>query len=128
VCSPDLLKQHGPDLEELLSCARRIQTAGYNEWRDWSAEAGVDLSATQPAYVIEDFLVAIKALLTGQGLALLPHILVRDQIDKGELVQFCPIPLEVEHTYHIAHTVASARRPFVQSVVNWLQASAADLN
>lgn len=128
VCSPALLERHGTDLQALLSCTRRIQTAGYNEWRDWSAAAGVDLGATAPAYVIEDFLVAIKALVTGQGLALLPQILVRDQIDSGELVQFCPIPLEVEHTYHIAHTAASARRPFVQDVVSWLQKSAAHLN
>ena len=128
VCSPDLLKQHGTDLDGLLSSSRRIQTAGYNEWRDWSKEAGVDLSSTAPAYVIEDFLVAIKALVTGQGLALLPQILVRDQVDNGELVQFSAVPLPVEHTYHIAHTVASARRPFVQSVVSWLQDSAAHLN
>jgi LysR family transcriptional regulator, glycine cleavage system transcriptional activator len=128
VCSPDLLKRHGPDLAALLASARRIQTAGYNEWRDWSTEAGVDLSETQPAYQIEDFLVAIKALVTGQGLALLPQILVRDQIDSGDLVQFNPTPLAVEHTYHVAHTAASVRRPFVQAVVTWLQESAAHLN
>jgi LysR family glycine cleavage system transcriptional activator len=128
VCSPELLKQYGDDLQALLCNNRRIQTAGYNEWRDWSKEAGIDIEKTQPAYVIEDFLVAIKALAMGQGLGLLPQILVRDQIDKGELVQFCEIPLQVEHTYHIAHTAASVRRPFVQTVVNWLQESAAHLN
>ena len=128
VCSPALLSRHAPDLQTLLVSARRIQTAGYNEWRDWSVQAGVDLETTSPAYVIEDFLVAIKALVTGQGLALLPKILVSDQIASGELVQFSQVPLEVEHTYHIAHTAASARRPFVQDVVNWLHASAAHLN
>lgn len=128
VCSPDLLRQYGTDLEALVCHTRRIQTAGYNEWRDWSKEAGIDIEKTQPAYVIEDFLVAIKALVMGQGLGLLPQILVRDQIDSGELVEFSRIPLPVEHTYHIAHTAASARRPFVQAVVNWLQESAAHLN
>jgi LysR family glycine cleavage system transcriptional activator len=128
VCSPDLLQQYGNDLEALVCNTRRIQTAGYNEWRDWSKEVGIDLEKTQPSYVIEDFLVAIKALIMGQGLGLLPQILVRDQIDKGELVQFSETPLQVEHTYHIAHTTASARRPFVQTVVNWLQESAAHLN
>ena len=128
VCSPELLRQYGSDLEALICNTRRIQTAGYNEWRDWSKEAGIDLEKTQPAYVIEDFLVAIKALAMGQGIGLLPQILVRDQIDKGELVQFCEIPLQVEHTYHIAHTAASVRRPFVQTVVNWLQESASHLN
>ena len=128
VCSPELLARIGPDIGALLSSTRRIQTAGYNEWRDWAKCANVDLSNAPPAYVIEDFLVAIKAVLTGQGLALLPQILVRDQIERGELVEFSPMPLGVEHTYHIAHTSASVRRPFVQDVVASLRDSAAHLN
>ncbi len=128
VCSPSVFKEHDGDIATLLTRTRRIQTAGFNEWRDWSAAANVDISETQPAYVIEDFLVAIKALVTNQGLALLPRLLVQDQLNSGELVQFCATPLETEHTFHIAHTVASARRPFVQTVVEWLRTSMAHLN
>ena len=128
VCSPAVLRSCNGDLDSLLASHRRIQTAGYNEWRDWSRLAGIDIAATQPAYVIEDFLVAIKALTTSQGLALLPRLLVQDQIDSGELVQFCDKPLETEHTFHIAHTTASVRRPFVQTVVDWLRTSLAHLN
>lgn len=128
VCAPSVLKACNGDLHQLLGATRRIQTAGYNEWRDWSAAANIDISNTQPAYVIEDFLVCIKALVTGQGLALLPRLLVQDQIDAGELVQFSPEMVEIDHTFHIAHTVASARRPFVQTVIDWLRTSAAHLN
>jgi LysR family glycine cleavage system transcriptional activator len=128
VCSPAVLEACDGDIRRLLDTTRRIQTAGYNEWRDWSAAANVDISQTQPAYVIEDFLVCIKALVTGQGLALLPRLLVQDQIDSGELAQFSPVPLEIGHTWHIAHTIASARRPFVQTVIEWLRASAAHLD
>jgi LysR family transcriptional regulator, glycine cleavage system transcriptional activator len=128
VCSPALLKRTGADINNILASARRIQTAGYNEWRDWSAAANVDVTSAAPPYVIEDFLVALKAVLTGQGLALLPQILVRDQIDTGELARFSAIPLEVEHTYHIAHTSAAIRKPHVQTVVAWLLESAAHLN
>lgn len=128
VCSPAVFKEHDGDVSTLISRVRRIQTAGFNEWRDWSAAANMDISETQPAYVIEDFLVAIKALVTNQGLALLPRLLVQDQINSGELVQFCATPLETDHTFHIAHTVASARRAFVQTVVEWLRTSMAHLN
>lgn len=128
VCSPAVMGANGGDLKSLLASTRRIQTAGYNEWRDWSRAANVDISATQPAYVIEDFLVCIKALILGQGLALLPRLLVQDQIDTGELVQFCNTPLDIEHTFHVAHTTASARRPYVQTVVDWLRTSMAHLN
>jgi LysR family glycine cleavage system transcriptional activator len=128
VCSPALLASCDGDLGKLLATSRRIQTAGYNEWRDWSTAANVDISTTLPAYAIEDFLVAIKALTTDQGLALLPRLLVQDQIDSGELCEFSPTHLESEHTFHIAHTLASARRPFVQNVIDWLKSSVEHLN
>ena len=128
VCAPSVLKSNGGDLASLLATTRRIQTAGYNEWRDWSAIANIDIAATQPAYVIEDFLVAIKALTIGQGIGLLPHLLVQDQLASGELIQFSDTPLEIPHTFHLAHTTTSVRRPFVQTVVEWLRASLAHLN
>lgn len=128
VCAPSVLKSNGGDLASLLATTRRIQTAGYNEWRDWSAIVNIDIAATQPAYVIEDFLVAIKALTIGQGIGLLPHLLVQDQLASGELIQFSDTPLEIPHTFHLAHTTASVRRPFVQTVVEWLRASLAHLN
>lgn len=128
VCSPETFKDHGGDARRLFDTVRRIQTAGYNEWRDWSAISRVDLSATQPAWVIEDFLVAIKAATGGQGLALLPHILVQDELASGKLIEFSSTRLPVDHTYHIAHTTASVRRPFVQTVVDWLRTSLAHLN
>ncbi|MEQ1609123.1 MAG: LysR substrate-binding domain-containing protein [Hyphomonadaceae bacterium] len=128
VCSPAVLKASGGDLDCLFATTRRIQTANYNEWRDWSRVANLDSSATQQTYVIEDFLVAIKALTGRQGLGLLPHLLVQDLLASGELVQFSDIPLEIDYTFYIAHTSASVRRPFVQTVVSWLQSSLAHLN
>ncbi len=128
VCSPSVYDACGGNLDKLLNTARRIQTAGYNEWREWQATTNIDLSDMPPAYVIEDFLVAIKALTTGQGLGLLPRILVQDMIDCGELVQFASSPVDIDHTFHIAHTVASARRPFVQTVIDWLKTTVEHLN
>jgi DNA-binding transcriptional LysR family regulator len=78
--------------------------------------------------VIEDFLVAIRAITLGQGIALLPRILVQDLIDQGELALFSDVLLPVDHTYHLAHTAASVRRQHVQTVVDWLRASLAHLN
>ena len=128
VCAPAALAAAEGDFARLLAGTRRIQTAGYNEWRDWSALAGIDLSQAEPALVIEDFLVAIRAITLGQGIALLPRILVQDLIDQGELALFSDVLLPVDHTYHLAHTAASVRRQHVQTVVDWLRASLAHLN
>jgi len=53
---------------------------------------------------------------------------VQDQLASGELIQFSDTPLEIPHTFHLAHTTTSVRRPFVQTVVEWLRTSLAHLN
>lgn len=128
VCAPDVFERHAGDAISLLDNCRRIQSAGYNEWRDWSTVTGYDFSNSQPAWVIEDFLVAIKAVASGQGFALLPRILVHDELASGALIEFCPTRLDVDHTYHLAHTAASVRRPYVQAVCDWLKTSLVHLN
>ena len=127
VCAPSVFTEHGDDAEHLVASCRRIQSAGYNEWRDWSAVTGIGLSASPP-WVIEDFLVAIRAATLGQGVALLPYILVQDELSSGALVEFSPARLDVDHTYHLAHTTTSVRRPYVQAVADWLKASLSHLN
>lgn len=78
--------------------------------------------------MIEDFLVAIRAATLGQSVALLPRMLVQDELSSGALVEFSPTHLDVDHTYHLAHTTASVRRPYVQSAADWLKASLEHLN
>lgn len=122
---PDLVKKFKGDLHGLLNSCLRIQTAGFNEWRAFGEQANLPPELAAPNYVIEDFLVALKAVLTGQGLVLLPEILVRDQIKSGELALFSDKRVTTAHTFHLAHTTAAVRRPAVQDVIAWLRAEAA---
>ena len=90
VCTPQVLERGGGSLAGLLTSARRIQCSAYNEWRDWAEIEKFDLAKVPPTMVIEEFQVALTAALASQGLALLPEILVRDRIKRGELVLFSP--------------------------------------
>lgn len=124
ICRPDLLQRARGDLPKLLRSQRRIQSAGFNEWREFASQAGIDPELTAPNFVMEDFLVCLKAVLSGQGLAILPDILVRDQLRTGELARFSPVSVATEHTFHIAHTTTAGKRPHVQDVISWLKAEA----
>jgi LysR family glycine cleavage system transcriptional activator len=126
ICSPALLAKAKGDVNRVLAETQRIRTSGYNEWRIFAETADVDPELCSPTYVIEDFLVALKAVIGGQGVAILPEILVRDQIRSGDLALLSPERLPIEHTFHIAHTAAAARKPIVQDVIAWLKAEAAD--
>lgn len=125
VCSPDVFARAGGDLSKLLADNRRIQSAASNEWRNWAEAAGVDLAQVLPTFIMEEFTVAIAGALAGEGLALSPDVLVMDRIRRGELVQFSPVSARTGYCYHIVHTTAALRRPFVPQVIAWLRDEAA---
>jgi LysR family glycine cleavage system transcriptional activator len=124
VCSPQVLERGGGDLTGLMASARRIQCSAYNEWRDWAEIEKFDLSRVQPTMVIEEFQVALTAALASQGLALLPEILVRDRIKRGELVTFSPARVKTEYNFFVVHTPNAPRRPVVPRVIEWLMSEA----
>ena len=126
VCAPRLLGDETQiDAEALLASERRIQVFSNNEWRKWFDAADMTPPGSGRIIVIEDFLVALKALSTGQGVALLPEILVRGDLEAGVLVQISPVTVRWDHTYHLAHPPAAARSPIVREVAEWLKAEVA---
>jgi DNA-binding transcriptional LysR family regulator len=125
VCHPDMLRRAGGDLAVLISSNRRIQCSAYNEWRDWAELEKFDLSTASPPFVMEEFLVAMTAAMLDQGLALLPEILVRERLRRGELVTFAKSRVKTDYTFHIAHAPTATRRPIVKDVIAWLIAEGA---
>jgi DNA-binding transcriptional LysR family regulator len=125
VVAPNLWRQANGDIDTLIASTRRIQCSASNEWRDWAEAAKYDLSNAPPTFVMEEFLVALTAALFGQGMALLPEILVRERLNRGELVLFSPARVPNDYTFHIAHTPSAERRPAVRAVIDWIKAEAA---
>lgn len=108
------------DLTAFLSGARRIQVFSSNEWRKWSETSGVEISEDRLPFIVEDFIVAIEAVLAGQGAALLPEVLVREYIRRGEMKLFWPHMLDWSQTHYIAHVPGAEKRPVVRDVTAWL--------
>ncbi len=125
VCTPEIFARGGGSLATLLAKARRIQCSASNEWRDWAQIEKFDLSGVGPTMVIEEFQVALTAALHGQGLALLPEVLVRDRIARGELVTFSAARVKTEYNFFIVHTPHAHRRPVVPQVIEWLKSETA---
>jgi LysR family glycine cleavage system transcriptional activator len=125
VCTPEIFERHQKDAKAIVLNERRIQCATYNEWRDYTETAKVDFTGTMPTIVIEEFQVALTAACHGQGVALLPEILVRERVKRGELAVFGPARVRTEYTFHIVHTPNFRRSPVVPDVIKWLKAEAA---
>lgn len=122
VCAPALLaRTGGNEPSAIVSASRRIQLFSNNEWRLWAEAAGVELNDAKSAFIIEDFVVVIAAVLAGQGVALLPEILIREHLADGRMVQFSDTVIDWDQTYHIAHAPNAERRPIVRDVISWLK-------
>lgn len=122
VCKPELLTETAKaDLGAFIRSSRRIQLFSTNEWHAWGELTGVNVLGAINAFIIEDTSVAMEATLAGQGLSLLPEILVRRKISEGKLAVFCDIWLPWESTYYITHAPDIHRRPFVKDVIAWLR-------
>lgn len=125
VCAPSLHNQiisgsDSPNLEQ----TRLIQVFSSSEWRKWQEASGVDLPPAERTFVMEHFLVALQAVIAGQGVALLPEIIVRESLANGHLKQFSS-PTEWHQTFHLAHLPNAERQPRVRNIIEWLQAEIA---
>jgi LysR family glycine cleavage system transcriptional activator len=125
VCTPEIYERNQRDPQAIVLNERRIQCATYNEWRDYAELTKTDFSGTKPTIVIEEFQVALTAACHGQGVVLLPEILVRERVKRGELVVFSDKRVKNEYTFHVCHTPNFKRSPLVPEVVAWLKSEAA---
>ncbi len=125
VCAPDLIARHkDADVASVLAATRLIQVFPKNEWLAWADATGEALpDAASPFMVMEHFLVALQAVMAGQGVALLPEIIVRDQVAKGGLARFAA-PIDWAQTFYLTHLPNADRRPILREVMDWLTAEA----
>lgn len=121
VCASSLMTQIADgEASPNLAQTRLIQVFSNSEWRNWQEASGAVLPAAERPFVMEHFLVALQAVIAGQGVALLPEIIVRESLASGQLSQFSR-PIDWHQTFHLAHLPNAERRPRVRSVIEWLQ-------
>lgn len=121
-CAPEVYARFGGDSRRLLAFVQRVKTSTVDEWSDWAEVEGLALPPSPPPFMMEDYLTAIRIALIGQGLVLLPDLLLHHHIARGELKVFSGTPIPIEPTFHIVHLPATTRRPGVADVIAWLKA------
>jgi LysR family glycine cleavage system transcriptional activator len=122
VCSPSLLQDKADkDCHDFILTSRRIQIHSSDEWRARSQLTQLDLSESRRPFIIEDTLVAMEATLSGQGIALLPEVIARHNIENGKLVTFSDQWLPWNKTYFVTHTSNADRNPVIRDVIAWIK-------
>lgn len=123
VCSPTLLAQ-GPEIRQPADCFQfpLIQDAERADWALWLRAHGVrgrDDQARQGSSMADDSL-AVRAALSGQGLALVRDVYAEEEIAAGRLVLALDRPWPTPFAYYFVTRPEIADRSDIAAFRAWI--------
>ncbi|MES2250745.1 MAG: LysR substrate-binding domain-containing protein [Pseudomonadota bacterium] len=125
VCSPSLLS-HGKAVSPAAIARMPLlqQSTRPDGWRQWFDAQQVDAPTARGGPRYELFSILAAAASHGLGVALMPTMLVADELARGELVVACPRPLSGERNYYLVTPERADQRPLLKLFSDWLLAQA----
>ncbi len=129
VCSPALLQAH--KLKGRAATPAAIaklpllqQSTRPDGWRQWFDAQQVDAPTARGGPRYELFSMLATAATHGLGVALIPTMLVTDELARGDLVVACARPLSGERNYYLVTPERGEPRPLLTRFSDWLLAQA----
>ena len=126
VCSPRLLprgKAVGPAVVARLPLLQ--QSTRPDSWRQWFDAQQIDAPNARGGPRYELFSMLATAAAHGLGMALMPTLLIEDELARGDLVVACARPLAGERGYYLVVPERGEERPLLRAFGDWLTAQAA---
>lgn len=125
VCSPSLLP-HGKAVSPAAIARMPLlqQSTRPDGWRQWFDAQQVDAPTARGGPRYELFSILAAAASHGLGVALMPTMLVADELARGELVVACPRALSAERSYYLVTPERADQRPLLKLFSDWLLAQA----
>ena len=124
VCSPRLLRGNRALSPGQLAGLPLLQQSTRPEaWRQWFDAQGVDAEQALAGPRYELFSMQAAAAEAGLGVALMPTLLVQEELSTGRLVVACKRPLRGQRGYYLVRPGAE-ERPALAAFKAWLMAQA----
>lgn len=125
VCKPSLLKGGRAFTPKALAALPLLQQSTRPEaWRQWFDAQGVDAEHAMAGPRYELFSLQMAAAQCGLGVALVPTLLVQQELRAGTLAVACDRPLRGQRNYYLVQP-ARDERPALAAFRAWLQPEAA---
>lgn len=118
VCSPSYAKNVDPVGQVGDFITHRLIQDGHNHWDRLLDEAGS--TAPYRKMQFNQAALAMDAAANGQGVALVPHLLARADIDQGTLVALWRDLRADQHGYYIVRPRGRKPKAVIQCVIDWL--------
>jgi LysR family glycine cleavage system transcriptional activator len=121
VCAPSLLQgADGLSPEAIAQLPLLQQSTRPDAWRHWFEAQGVSTPLALSGPRFEQFSMTAAAAAQGMGLALVPKLLIKEELARGELVVACDIPLTNERAYYLVRPEQGDTPPSTPLFLNWL--------
>ncbi len=125
VCSPALLNAAGATGQTLspADIARLPllqQSTRPDGWRQWFDAQGIEAPFARSGPRHELFSMLATAAAHGMGIALIPTLLIAEELARGELVIACNRPLRGERSYYFVTPERADAHPVVSLFRDWL--------
>ncbi|WP_208803761.1 LysR family transcriptional regulator [Xanthomonas hyacinthi] len=126
VCTPDILPARrlssAAELADLvlLQCASRPEA-----WHEWFAAQSLDTANSYHGPRFDTFHMCIRAAQAGCGVALVPRLLVEEELADGKLAIPWHYRMPSDGAYFLAYAEHAIDIPRVRSLVEWVLEKAA---
>jgi LysR family glycine cleavage system transcriptional activator len=121
VAAPALVESLGmPATPAGLARWPRVNDTERKGWQLWFQAQGIEDAGPARGASFDDPGLLLKAVLTGQGAALLPAAVVADDLAQGRLVQLSDVTWLEDFAYYLVYPEGSHDRPKVAAFRDWL--------
>ncbi len=119
VGSPSLLARV-PESDRLSRLPLMHHTTRSTAWLQLFAKLGLPVPLALRGPCFDHFYMMIQAAISGLGLALLPDLLVENELRSGVLAQVTAVSLESDKAYWLVCPEEKAEQPVIRCVRDWL--------
>jgi len=128
VCSPTYLESCGPmqsveDLEKTTLLGWHPSRWDFMDWDEWFDRAGAPHTAPATRLIFDDYHVAIRSAINGQGVALVWRNCLGDMLERGELVRIVPTNVLTQRGQFLIEAPGTRSSPLIESLSQWIIAS-----
>lgn len=128
VCSPKFQRVHQMKKPaDLVGATLLHQSTRTSAWADWFTVVGVENTHPLRGPRFEQFAMIAQAAAYGLGVALLPKMLIEEELAMGKLTLLFPDSLRSEHAYYVAIPENKVSSPLVNAFANWIVKEARSL-
>lgn len=95
-------------------------------WKPWFEHAGLDWPEPARGPSFNDSTLAMQAAVDSQGVALGRRLLVRELVERGDLIELFDVIAPIEEAFFVVYRKDSLDKPEVAAFVEWITSVAHD--